>query len=227
MTNSSGTTGAVLLDADGTLVDSSYLHVSAWSRAFDQVGQPVDSWRIHRCIGMGSDKLLAALLGERADELGDQASEAHSAFYASTTDQLRRFDKVHELLRALRERGLKVVLSTSAPPDELKHIRAALDADDLLDAVTAAEDVENAKPEPDLVGVALEKAGVPAARAVFLGDAVWDVEACQRAGVACIGVLTGGISAAELRDAGAVAVYDSVAHLLAELDGSAIASLGG
>lgn len=217
--------GAVLLDADGTLVDSTYLHVAAWSQAFDRVGHPVDSWRIHRSIGMGSDKLLAALLGDAAAKLGDPASDAHSEIYASTTDQLRRFEKVHELLRAVRERGLHAVLSTSAPPDELEHIRRVLDAEDLLHAVTAAEDVEDAKPEPDLVQAALTKAAVPAQRAVFVGDAVWDVEACTRAGVPCIGVLTGGISAAELTDAGAVAVYDSVAHLLDELDDSPVGQL--
>ncbi|TRW46943.1 HAD family hydrolase [Georgenia yuyongxinii] len=217
--------GAVLLDADGTLVDSTYLHVSAWSQAFARVGRPVDSWRIHRCIGMGSDQLLATLLGERADELGEPASELHSEIYASTTDRLRRLDRVHDLLRALRERGLRAVLSTSAPPDELEHIRRVLDAEDLLHAVTAAEDVEDAKPEPDLVNAALAKAGVPADRAVFVGDAVWDVEACKRAGVPCVGVRTGGISAAELTDAGAVAVYDSVAHLLDELDDSPVGHL--
>ncbi|MFD1506145.1 HAD family hydrolase [Georgenia yuyongxinii] len=217
--------GAVLLDADGTLVDSTYLHVSAWSQAFARIGQPVDSWRIHRCIGMGSDKLLAALLGDRADELGKSASELHSEIYAGTTDRIRRLDGVHELLRALRERGLRAVLSTSAPPDELEHIRRVLDAEDLLHAVTAAEDVEEAKPEPDLVTTALAKAAMPAERAVFVGDAVWDVEACKRAGVPCIGVLTGGISAGELRDAGAVAVYGSVGHLLDELDTSAVGRL--
>jgi HAD superfamily hydrolase (TIGR01509 family) len=218
--------GAVLLDADGTLVDSTYLHVSAWSQAFARIGQPVDSWRIHRCIGMGSDKLLAELLGERADDVGGEVKDAHSEIYAGLSDRIRRFDGVHELLRALRERGLRVVLSTSAVPDELVHIRRALDADDLFDAVTADEDVENAKPEPDLVGTALKKAGVPPERAVFVGDAVWDVEACRRAGVPCIGVRTGGIDAAELRDAGAVAVYRDVSDLLAQLDESAIARLG-
>lgn len=219
--------GAVLLDADGTLVDSTYLHVSAWSQAFARVGHPVDSWRIHRCIGMGSDKLLAELLGDRADDVGGPAKDVHSEIYDGMSDRIRRFTGVHELLRALRERGLTVVLSTSAPPDELAHIRRALDADDLFDAITADEDVESAKPDPDLVGTALKKAGVPADRAVFVGDAVWDVEACRRAGVPCLGVRTGGIDSAELRDAGAVEVYRDVADLLDRLDDSAIGRLAG
>lgn len=218
--------GAVLLDADGTLLDSTYLHVTAWAEAFEQAGHPVDAWRIHRRIGMDSRRIVAELLGERAEELGEQVKQEHADRYeALAAHRLRRLDGVHELLRALRERGLRVVLATSAPPDELRHVRRVLDAEDLLDAVTAAEDVDSAKPDPDLVAVALDRAGVPPERAVFLGDAVWDAIACERVGVRCVGVLTGGISAAELREAGAVAVYDSVVDLLDRLDDSVIGEL--
>lgn len=222
MANSS--TGAVLLDADGTLVDSNYLHVDAWSRAFAEVGHPVDAWRIHRCIGMGSELLVPELLGEAAaKDVGDRAREIHSDLYGRAADRLRRLDGVPELVRALRERGQRVVVSTSASPDELEHIREVLDVD--LDGITAAADVEDPKPAPDLVRAALDEAGVPADRAVFVGDSVWDVHSCRRAGVPCVGVLTGGISAAELTDAGAVAVYRSVAELHDRLDDSPLAQL--
>ena len=222
MTNSGP--GAVLLDADGTLVDSNYLHVDAWSRAFAEVGHPVDAWRIHRCIGMGSELLVPELLGDdAAQDVGERARELHSDFYGRTTERLRRLDGVAELVRALHERGQRVVVSTSASPDELEHLRKVLDLD--VDGVTAAEDVEDAKPAPDLVRAALGTAGVTADRAVFVGDSVWDVEACGRAGVPCIGVLTGGISAGELTDAGAVAVYRSVAELGERLDDSPLARL--
>jgi HAD superfamily hydrolase (TIGR01509 family) len=216
--------GAVLLDADGTLVDSNYLHVDAWSRAFAEVGHPVDAWRIHRCIGMGSELLVPELLGdEAAQDVGDRVRELHADFYGRTAGRLRRLDGVTELVRALHERGQRVVVSTSASPDELEHLRNVLDIE--VDGVTAAADVEEAKPAPDLVRAALAKAGVSADRAVFVGDSVWDVEACGRAGVPCVGVLTGGISADELTDAGAVAVYRSVAELGERLDDSPLARL--
>ena len=215
--------GAVLFDIDGSLVDSNFLHVHAWALAFADAGHPVDAWRIHRSIGMGSPQLLAGLLGDDADRLGEVVTTGHTERYAEMTDRLRAFDGARELVRAVADRGAVTVLATSAAPEELERLRAVLDLEDVLDAVTAAEDVEEAKPEPELVEVALRKAGVSPGRAVFVGDAVWDVVASARAGVPCVGLLTGGTSAAELTDAGAVAVYDDAAHLLRELDSSPLA----
>jgi HAD superfamily hydrolase (TIGR01509 family) len=209
---------AVLFDIDGTLVDSNYLHVEAWHHAFAAVGHPVDAWRIHRSIGMDSAKLLDALLGDAAETVGDDAKQKHSEYYASLSDRLRPIEGARELLAALSERGQTVVLATSAPQDELETLLKVLDVGPEVDAVTSSEDVGTAKPDPDIIEVALEKADVPAERAVLVGDAVWDVKAAARAGVRSIGVLSGGYSAAELRDAGAIAVYDDVADLLAHLD---------
>jgi HAD superfamily hydrolase (TIGR01509 family) len=211
---------AVLFDIDGTLVDTNYLHVDAWLRAFADIGHPVDAWRIHRAIGMDSAKLLEALLGDDADRLGDDAKERHKIHYAADEERMRRFDGAKELLRELAERGFKVVLATSAPPEEFDMTSRALDAGDAVLTATKSSDVESAKPEPDVVQVALEKAGVDAGDAMFVGDAVWDVEAAGKAGVRCIGVRTGGVSAQELTEAGAIAVYDDVAALLAGLDDS-------
>jgi HAD superfamily hydrolase (TIGR01509 family) len=209
--------GAVLLDIDGTLVDSNYLHVHAWTRAFAEVGHPVDAWRVHRAIGMGASLLLAALLGEDADRIGPEAKRRHTEHYADLADLQRPFPGARELVRAVADRGARAVLATSAGPDELERLLAVLDVEDVLTGITSDKDVEEAKPDPDLVLTALEVAQVASDRAVLVGDTVWDVQAAQRAGVRCVGVLSGGVSEAELRDAGAVAVHRDVAALLDDL----------
>jgi len=211
---------AVLFDIDGTLVDSNYLHVDAWSRAFEDVGHPVPVWRIHRSIGMDSGKLLESLLGDELDRLGDDAKERHKVHYQRDAERLRSFDQAQELLRALADRGLTVVLATSAPQDEFELLQKVLQVDDAVAKTTTAEDVSTAKPAPDVVQVALKKADVPPEQALMVGDTVWDVDAAGKAGVATIAVRSGGVGAGELTEAGAVAVYDDVAHLLSELDSS-------
>jgi HAD superfamily hydrolase (TIGR01509 family) len=217
--------GAVLFDIDGTLVDSNYLHVNAWMHALRAVGHPRDAWRVHRGQGMGSSELLATLLGDAAEQVGPQAKQQHSQHYQQTSELLRVFDGARELVVAVAQRGVKVVLATSAAPDELELLRSILDLEDAVAEITAADDVEAAKPAPDLVDVALQRAGVTADRAVFVGDTVWDVQACGKAGVACVGVLSGGISATELTEAGAVAVYDDCQVLLRDLDASPLAAV--
>jgi HAD superfamily hydrolase (TIGR01549 family) len=221
MTSSSASAPtAVLFDIDGTLVDSNYLHIDAWDRAFTAVGHPVDVWRIHRGIGMDSVMLLERLLGDAADTVGDSAKEKHSTFYQDSTDRLRAIGGAKELLAELSRRGLRVVLATSAPEQELEILLEVLDVDESILAVTSADDVGTAKPEPDLIDVALDKASVTADQAVMVGDSVWDIEAAQRAGVKSIGLLSGGFGRDELITAGAAAVYDDVADLLAQLDAS-------
>jgi len=214
----------VLLDVDGTLVDSNYLHVDAWVRAFADVDVVVDGWRVHRCIGMGSTQLIDTLAGHDADRVRDDVTDAHARHYAAAADLLRPFDGARELVRVLAERGQRPVLATSASPDELDRLREVLDVEPELHAITSADDVEAAKPEPDLVHVALEAAGVEASAAVFVGDTVWDVEAAKKAGVPCVALRSGGIGDDELREAGAVAIYDDVAALLAALDESPLTS---
>jgi HAD superfamily hydrolase (TIGR01509 family) len=214
-------TDAVLFDIDGTLVDSNYLHIEAWARAFDAVGAAVNSWRIHRGIGMDSAKLLEELLDGRPED-ASIAKELHDQHYSSMADRLRPFDGARAIGAELSSRGFTVVLATSAPEDELDDLRRVLDIEDSISVVTSSEDVETAKPAPDIVQVALERAEVDASAAIMIGDSVWDVKAAMRAGVRCIGVLSGGISEAELRDAGAIAVYPDVAALLAALDDSPI-----
>ncbi|WP_032380011.1 HAD family hydrolase [Rhodococcoides fascians] len=221
---SNPTVGAVLFDIDGTLVDSNYVHVDAWSRAFREAGHEVPSWRIHRSIGMDGSKLLEALAGSSDSAVAQEAKKLHGEYYADASSDLEVLPDARELLADLNTRGLSVVLATSAPESELSTLRDLLDVEDSVAVVTSGEDAEVAKPEPDIVAVALERAGVQAERAVMVGDSVWDIEAAGRAGVRAIGVLSGGISRSELLDAGAVAVFDDPADLLANIETSPIYS---
>ncbi len=206
---------AALFDVDGTLVDTNYLHTVSWWEAFTQAGHDVTMVSIHRSIGMGSGQMLDALLpADRDTSADDDLKTAHSALYSVYWSRLRPLPGARELLRACRDHGLRVVLASSADPQELKVLCAALDADDAVHAATSAGEVEASKPAPDLVQVALERADASPAETVFIGDAVWDVRACQRAGVPCIALLSGGNSRDDLIEAGAAAVYDGPADLL-------------
>jgi len=213
------TLSAVLFDVDGTLVDSNFLHVDAWSRSFAEMGAPVDSWRIHRSIGQDSARLLEALGGERDEEWIQRAKDLHSQHYREQSGRLRAFDRAADLLRELASRGLRVVLATSAPEDELKLLMETLDADDAIHATTNADDVETAKPEPGLIEVALQRADADPSDALFVGDSIWDMMAASRAHVRAAGVLSGGVGPSELLEAGAVSVFDDPADLLARIDG--------
>lgn len=224
MTASPKTRTAVLLDIDGTLVDSNYLHIEAWSHAFADMGLAADAWRVHRAIGMDSSMLLERVLGEQPDDVADEAKRLHARHYASLAPRIRRFPDVPEFVAELHRRGVGVVLATSAPEAELEILREVLDIGAQLE--TSGDDVETAKPAPDIVAVALDTAGVVAAHAVFVGDSVWDMTAAGKLGVTGIGLLTGGSTAADLREAGAVAVYDSVSDLLSAIDDGPIGALG-
>ncbi len=217
--------GAVLFDIDGTLIDSNYLHVEAWAHAFFDLGLNIDQWRIHRSIGMDSGKLLGALLGDDRDKFGDEAKKLHTRYYGDMQPRLRPFLHARELLKELENHGLTIVLATSAPDDELKMLREILDVEESVARVTSGGEVETAKPEPDIVNLAVKKAGTPARTTMMVGDSTWDVTAARRAGVACIGVLSGGVSGAELRDAGAVAVFDDVSQLRDQLLDSPLSQL--
>jgi HAD superfamily hydrolase (TIGR01549 family) len=212
---------AALFDVDGTLVDTNYLHAVTWWESFRQAGYDVPMASIHHAIGMGSDKLLDALLPRHRDTGGDsQVRAAHLALYSTYLSRLRAFEGAAGLLRACAAGGLRVVLASSADEREFAALRAAIGADDAIAEAASSADVGQTKPAPDLVEVALRKAGARPEEAVFVGDTVWDVRACQQAGVPCIGLLSGGISAAELTDAGAAEVYDGPAHLLGSLPDS-------
>ncbi|MGY6020125.1 HAD family hydrolase [Streptomyces spinosirectus] len=209
---------AAVFDVDGTLVDTNHLHVVTWWEAFRQAGHTVPMHSIHRSIGLGSEDLVAHLLGEgRKKEQDAELSAAHKALYGQYFDRLPALQDAGRLLRRLDHEGWKVVLATSASGPELSALRRAISADDAIVATASADDVEQGKPAPEPVEQALELAGVPADRAVLVGDTVWDMRAGSRAGVRCVAVLCGGIPRRDLEEAGASAVYDDPAHLLARL----------
>ena len=211
---------AVLFDVDGTLADTNYLHAVCWWEAFSQSDFDVPMVRIHRAIGMGSDQMLDALLPEDRDRDEDGSIRAaHSALYATYWTRERPLPGAVDLLRECQRQGWRVVLASSADEREFEALRTALDADDAIDDATSSADVEQSKPAPDLVQVALKKAQVKPDAAVFVGDTVWDVKAAGKAGVVCVGLLSGGIGRDELAGAGAAAIYDGPAELLAALRG--------
>jgi HAD superfamily hydrolase (TIGR01509 family) len=176
---------------------------------------------------MDGSTLLKSLAGNADEDTRSQLKDLHSRFYKETVPMLRRLPGARELLQAVDGLGLQIVLATSAPEDELAILREVLASDDLVSAVTSSEDVDTAKPQPDIVNVALKRAGIAADRAVFVGDAVWDVEACNRAGVQSIGVLSGGVSRGELENAGAQAVFENAKELCEQIDTTVIAKLAG
>ncbi|MFI6266416.1 HAD family hydrolase [Micromonospora sp. NPDC051006] len=211
----------VLFDVDGTLVDTTYLHTVSWWEALRQTERPVPMADVHRAIGMGSDKLLDHLLGPERDRDADpKLRDAHDTLYAEYWARLTPLPGAADLLRACAERGLRVVLATSAAEHEVSALRRALDADDVIDAVTSSADAKQSKPAPDILIAALDQSGLAAERVVFVGDSVWDVAAAGKLDIPCVGLTCGGTSRGELAGAGAVAVYDDPAALLATLDDS-------
>jgi HAD superfamily hydrolase (TIGR01509 family) len=216
----------VLFDVDGTLIDTTFLHAVCWAEALRQHGHTVSMAHLHHGIGMSSDKLLSHALGDDRDHDADDALvDAHLTLYKEWWGRLSPLSGAADLLRACRKRGLDVVLASSASEQELSALTSALDADDAVVATTSSSDADAGKPEPDILQAALEQSGLAADRVVFVGDAVWDGYAAQRAGVTFLGLTCGGTPAAELRRAGAVEVWDDPADLLDHLDSSAIASL--
>jgi HAD superfamily hydrolase (TIGR01509 family) len=213
---------AAILDVDGTLVDTNYQHVIAWSRAFARHDIVLPLWRIHRHIGMGGDQFVAALAGDDVErERGDDIRAAEKELYFELIAEVKPLAGARELTEVLKERGHAVVLASSAKAEEVDHYLDLLDARELADGWTTSADVEATKPHPDLVVAAVEKAG--GGEAVMVGDTPWDCESARGAGVPTVCVLTGGFSEQELQDAGAVAVFESIAQLAERLDETPLA----
>jgi HAD superfamily hydrolase (TIGR01509 family) len=214
-----------VLDVDGTLVDSNYQHALAWYRALRSLGETYPVWRLHRLIGMGGDQLVTALGGEDLERrVGDRARERQSEEVDALIEEMALLPGARELLVAIKDRGHRLVLASSGKERHVDAFLDKLDARDLADAWTSSADVEASKPAPDLLKVALEKLGAPAdAASVMVGDSVWDVEAAKKAGMPALVVRSGGFGDDELRDAGAVALYDTPADLAAALDDTPLA----
>lgn len=213
---------AALFDVDGTLVDSNYLHVTAWWEALRQSGHDVPAAVIHHAIGLGSTDLLDHVLGEHRDRDRDDAiSKAHKTLYATHFETLNPLPGAGDLLRALDNRGWRIGLVTSADDRELAAMREAIDADDVIRDTASSADVTRGKPAPDPLAHGMELVGSDAAGTVFVGDSVWDMRAASRARVTAVALLSGGIPRTHLERAGAREVYEDPSDLLAHLDGSA------
>src|SRR5829696_2547202 len=207
---------AAILDVDGTLVDTNYHHALAWYRAFRQHGIVLPIWRIHRHIGMGGDQLVSALTSEEMEEQkGEDIRAAEKTLYFELIEEVQPLTGARELIEDLRRAGRKVVLASSAKPEEVDHYLELLDARGIVDDWTTSGDVESTKPEPDLVHAAVDKAGE--GDAVMVGDSTWDCLAAKRAGLETVAVLTGGFSEQELLDAGAACVFESIEELRGKL----------
>ena len=215
------TAPSLLVDVDGTLVDTNYFHALAWWRAFRDAGETVPMSTIHPLIGMGSGEILDTVLGEERPDI----REAHSRYFAPFKEEVVAFPKAADLLRELTTRGASVYLVTSAKEEDLKVLLEVIGADDAIRDIVKSDDVDRSKPAPEIFRLALDSFDLDPARTLVVGDTVWDVRAAAGAGLKCVGVLTGGTTRYHLTEAGAVAVYDDVADLLANLDDGPVGEL--
>jgi HAD superfamily hydrolase (TIGR01509 family) len=216
----------VILDVDGTLVDSNHAHAQAWVEALKAADHPVPYEKIRPLIGMGGDKLLPTACGIAADSPEGRAiAERRGEIFRSRyLPRLQAFPGTRALLQALKARGFRLAVASSAQEAELEPLLHVAGAQDLIESSTSADDADRSKPDPDIVHAALERLGCPPAQAVMIGDTPYDVEAAGRAGVRCVGVRSGGWDDAGLQ--GAIAVYDGTWDLLSRLADSPLARSG-
>lgn len=210
----------VLLDIDGTLVDSNGAHVNAWVEVLRAHGFEINPDDIWPLIGMGGDNLLPRVVGIEADsEQGERISKERSdIFKEKYLPHLKPFPQVRELLTRMRERGLSLVAASSSKADEVEKLLEIAGVSDLMEDSTSASDTENSKPDPDLVVSGLDRIDLPPGQVVMIGDTPYDIEAAGKAGVKVIAVRCGGFSDERLADA--IAIYDDPADLLARYDES-------
>jgi HAD superfamily hydrolase (TIGR01549 family) len=214
---------AIILDIDGTLIDTNPAHVEAWRRAFRRFGFDVPRERIVPEIGKGGDKLVPSVLGQEIEERQGQAlreAQKEEFLGIAKRERFRVFPGAEDIFAVCRERGIRTALATSSNDNHLDATlsSAGLDLRRLADVVVTKSEAEASKPSPDLVVAAVEELGLLPAQCAMVGDTVFDGQACQGAGVAFLGVLSGPATEAELLEAGARGVWKDVAHLLAEFD---------
>jgi HAD superfamily hydrolase (TIGR01509 family) len=216
---------AVILDVDGTLVDSNDAHAQAWVDAFNESGIDVSSDRVRRAIGMGGDKLMPHVAGIREDSRdGSRISKRRGEIFRERyLPHLAAFPRVRDLVLRLSQDGYIVVVASSAKSEELSHLLKIAGISDLIATASSSSDAKRSKPDPDIVHAALRRSGAPAEQAIMLGDTPYDVEAALRAGIAIVGVESGGWGADDLRDA--VEVHPGAAEICANYPESAFARL--
>lgn len=212
---------AFVFDLDGTLVDSVYEHVLAWREALERVGVELSVWRIHRRIGMSGGLLVDALLRETARQVTPEQTEQmkryHAEAYARLSGSVRPLPGARALLRHLSELGIPWAIGTSGWMQSARPMLELLGVPASVPVVTR-DQVEHAKPDPDLFIAAVERLGVAVTDAVVVGDSVWDLLAARRARALAVGLLSGGYGQDELERAGAYRVYQDPADLLDHLD---------
>ena len=215
---------AVLFDVDGTLVDSNDAHAAAWVRAISEFNLAVDADKVRRCIGMGGDKLLPAVIGIEEDSpLGTKiAKRRGEIFKEEFLPHLKPLAGADRLVAAVKDRGLTAVAASSAKKDELKALLKVAGAESLMDAATSSDDAEESKPEPDIIVAALKRAKAAPEEAIMIGDTPYDVEAARRAGVRVIAFRSGGWSDDDLK--GAAAIYDGPLDLVRRFNSSPLAA---
>lgn len=216
---------AAIFDLDGTLIDSVDLHALAWHEAMVRFGHDVSFEQARSQIGKGGDKLIPEFLS--GDEQRDHGKELEewrgNRFTTEYLPLVRPFSAVPELLRRVRNAGLRIAIGSSAKKDELNKYLDIARIADLVDMTTSSEDAEQSKPAPDIFEIVLKKLGIEGGDAVAIGDTPYDAAAAGKAKIATIGVLCGGFTEASLRQAGCVEVYPGPAALLARFGDSLLA----
>jgi HAD superfamily hydrolase (TIGR01509 family) len=210
----------VILDVDGTLVDSNDAHARAWIQAFADHGITVAYEPVRRSIGMGGDKLMPRVSGIEEDSAKGKAIAERRAeiFRNEYLPALRPFPGTRELIARFKDDGLALAVASSAKENELQPLLELAGVADLIPTRTSSDDADNSKPDPDIVTAALKRTGYSPDQAVMIGDTPYDVEAARRAGLRVVGFECGGWTREELN--GAVRVYRDAQHLLAEYDES-------
>lgn len=219
---------AVLCDIDGTLVQSNWLHAEAWQRAFAEMGIALDRETVRRQIGKGGDELIPVFVPWWKRNAVEEPLKAYREwiFRKDFLPQVKPFPKVREFAEELKRRGIQLALASSSKKPELEDYKRIMHVEDLVDDATSADDVDRAKPHPDVFSATLKRLDLRAKDCIALGDTPYDAESAGKAGLRTIGVETGGWTHDELMDAGCVEVYANVAELLERLDESAIVREG-
>jgi phosphoglycolate phosphatase-like HAD superfamily hydrolase len=213
----------VLLDVDGTLVDSNDAHAHAWVKALAEAGVPAEFSTVRRLIGKGGDKLLPEVSGIDAESTRGKAISGRRGeiFQTGYLPTLTPFPGAKDLLARMTKAGLELAVASSSKKDELKGLLKVCGADEFIEASTSSDDAENSKPDPDIIHAALEQLGHPPEKVILLGDTPYDVQAATKAGVRVVALRCGGWGDADLK--GAVRIYDDPADLLARFDDSPFA----
>lgn len=216
----------VLLDVDGTLIDSNGAHAESWSETLREFGFDVPAEQVRPLIGMGGDKVLPKLTGVDAESArGKALAERRAALFRERyVPRLRPTPGARDLLDRLRQEGLRLVVATSAAEDELHPMLEQVGLTELLARKTSSDDADNSKPDPDIIMAALRKGRLSPGQAIMLGDTPYDVEAATRASVGTVAVLSGGWDADALT--GAIAIYDHPADIVAHFTASPFAAAG-